>query len=151
MRARLGLVAALASLLLCVPGSAQVAGYQPKTFWGGYKEKQVRPGVWRITASYNAASGGGSAAAAAVNYRAAELMKAKGFAYLRVLKSGGFALGTQTGPIPTYGDGPGYAHITVRGATGPEDVAGCETRAKNRCETLAIEAVLKRWAGRVNR
>lgn len=145
MRAGLILVAILAA----APAPAQVAGYQPKTFWGGYKEKEIRPGVWRITASYNAISGGGDAAAAAVNYRAAELMKAKGFAYMRVLKSGGFSLGTQTGPMPTHGDGPGYAHITVRGADGAGDVAGCDTRAKDRCVTLEVDAVLRRWAGRL--
>src|SRR5687768_7127174 len=87
----------IALALGATPAAAQIVKYGPAGFWGGYKEKEIEPGVWNVSASLNAASGGGMVAAAMANYRAAELIKAKGFTHMRVLKHGGFELGLTIG------------------------------------------------------
>ena len=129
--------------LAATPAAAQVVKYGPAGFWGGYKEKEVEPGVWQVSASLNAASGGGQVAAAMANYRAAELMKAKGFSHMRVLKHGGFEL--DLGKGAGYGAGPGYAHLTVRGATGEADTEGCREKSADKCRTLAVDEVMAWW------
>ncbi|WHU04982.1 hypothetical protein [Sphingomonas sp. NIBR02145] len=139
---------ALAIALALAPAAPlrmQGIGYRPANLWGGYSEKEIRPGVFRVTARYNTVSGGVVMATAAANYRSAELMKQRGFAFMRVLKYGGFELGSPTGALQSYGQGPGYAHLLVRGAAGPDDRTGCEMNRADRCETLSVDVVLEKW------
>ena len=138
--------AVLVALALgATPAAAQFVKYGPAGLWGGYKEKEVEPGVWKVTASLNAASGGAPVATAMANYRAAELVKAKGFSHMRVLEHGGFELGLTIGTTQTLSGGPGYAHLTVRGAAGEADVDGCREKKAEKCLTLPVDEVMAQW------
>lgn len=141
MRARTfpPLLATLA--LLAAPAAAQ-SSYGPANFWGGYKDHEIAPGVWRIRATANAASGGQGAAKAMAHYRAAELLKAKGFSHVRVLDIGGWGLFEPGFVARGMDDGPGYATVTVRGAVGPDDLAGCRARTARYCYTIAADALM---------
>ena len=136
------LALAAAFTLAAVPAAAQVTQYRPANIWGGYKEKQIAPGIWRIRASANAASGGLDRARAITRYRAAELLKSLGFTHMRILDSGGWELNSADGSYSPLSTGPGYARLVVRGATGPDDVAGCRSRDASRCVTRPIADVM---------
>jgi hypothetical protein len=127
---RLGIAAAM--IFAAVPGVAGPAG--------GYREKEIAPGIWQIRASASAASGGYDHARFVVERRAAELLRARGFSHMRILDRGGFALDSADGSFRPGESGPGYATLVVRGASGPDDVAGCRARDQRRCVTRPIAA-----------
>lgn len=137
----LGAALALATL----PAAAQ-STYGPANFWGGYKDRQVEPGVWRIRATANPASGGQLAAEAMALHRAAELLRDKGFTHVRILVATGWNLfDPEHGYVPRNFDGAtGYATVTVRGASGAGDVEGCRTSVRRNCYTIAVEELMRR-------
>lgn len=121
---------------------AAVMAFAAPASAGGHKEKEIAPGIWSIRASASAAQGGHDAARRTVQRRAATLLGERGFTYVRILDSGGFSLDSADGSYSPTGIGPGYATLVVRGATGPEDVAGCRARRKDRCVTRSIHALM---------
>lgn len=139
----------LSVVMAGLPAEAAAQGrYKPTGAIGeGYRDREVRPGFWKVSASYSAASGGRGTAIAAANYRAAALLKRRGFRYMRVVKVGGFDLGLSVGDSWSVGGGPGYAWLIVRGASGAQDVQGCEMRDAGQCRTLAVDDVMAEWRG----
>jgi hypothetical protein len=123
----------LAAMLIAAPVAAHTAGY---------KIKEIAPGIWQVRASASAASGGFDQARAIALYRGGELLKARGFTHMRILDSGGWELNSADGSYSPLSSGPGYATLVVRGATGPDDVAGCRSRDTSRCMTRPIAAVM---------
>jgi hypothetical protein len=112
---------------------------------GGFSDKEVSPGVWRVSFALSALQGGHPAAVARAHYRAAEIVKQHGFTHMRILNAKGFELGLTVGTTTTFDGGPGYAQLTVRGAAGADDVEGCLARDTSRCVTLAVDEVLAKW------
>lgn len=139
--------AAAALAFAATPAAAQ-SSYGPANFWGGYKDRQVEPGIWRIRATANPASGGQLAAEAMALHRAAELLRDKGFTHIRILVSTGWGLfDPERGYVPRNTDGAtGYATVTVRGAKGADDVEGCRTSVRRNCYTIAVDEMMRRAA-----
>jgi hypothetical protein len=131
--------------LLASPIQAQFVKYGRAGFWGGYKDKEISPGIWRVSASLNAASGGGAGAVAMANYRAAEIVKDHGFGYIRILKTKGFSLDVSGNGYSPNGYGPGYAELTARGAKDLADDGDCLAANPSRCTTLKIDEMMTRW------
>ena len=44
------LALAAATIFTAAPAATQVTQYRPANIWGGYKEKQIAPGIWQIRA-----------------------------------------------------------------------------------------------------
>lgn len=134
------------AVLLAGAASAQIAYYGPATFWGGYKDKEIEPGVWQITASANAISGGESFTRSAVLYRSAEIAKAHGFSHFHILDTSSFDLGLTMGTASAVyyqsRGGPGHSKLIVRGATDKNDVEGCRAKKTESCVTLSVDAVM---------
>ena len=68
------------------PGTA--TKYRPSYIFGGYSEKEIEPGIWRVAGRSNgiAERGFGRNMAA---YRAAELLAAQGFPHVQILDQKG--------------------------------------------------------------
>ena len=130
---------------ISAPVYGQRTGYQPANMWGGYKDKESKPGVFRIVAKVNAYSGGARRAYAMAHYRAAELLKEKGFTHLRILKMKSSEMVRQ-GQRAT-GSNFGKTHIWARGASGIDDSEGCEMKGKKaaRCQTLSVDAMMEQY------
>lgn len=62
-----------------------VVGYGPMTARGGYQEKEIEPGVWRVLARAGGEAGPGYARSMA-EFRAAELLKDRGFSWVQTLE-----------------------------------------------------------------
>ena len=146
---RLFALAALGAVFAAAPAAAQFVGYRPANLWGGYDERELEPGVWRVSARLNALSGGGPTARAMANYRAAQVLKQRGFSHMRVLSQRGFSLGQTISDgrriTQRIGGGPGYAQLVVRGARGADDRDGCRDRRAERCVTVSVDAVMDSW------
>lgn len=130
--------AALALLLLAAcaggrPGTA--TRYGPAGLFGGYGERIVEPGVWRVTGRSNGVAEQGFGRNMAM-HRAAELVKAAGFSHMQILDQRGRATmmnHRQIGESMT---------LTVRGANGPASPADCRARQPQLCFTAPVEQVL---------
>lgn len=68
----------------CV-GQPKVVAYGPMTSRGGYQEEEIEPGVWQVFARSGGEAGPGYARSMA-EYRAAEMLKARGFSWVQILK-----------------------------------------------------------------
>lgn len=123
------------------PGTA--TRYRPAYIFGGYSEKEIEPGIWRVTGRSNGIAERGFGRDMAV-YRAAELMKAKGFHYLQILDQRGKqkSIGIGYGP-PTDSAGE-YMTLTVRGANEATSPADCRAKQPDLCSTLPIDPLMAR-------
>lgn len=141
---------AMASLLSgCAGRPGTATKYRPSYIFGGYSEKQIEPGLWRVTGRSNgiAESGFGRDMAA---YRAAELMKAAGFTHMQIVN--------QKGRISSFGVGGGpathsageFLELTVRGANNPAPPTECRAKTPDQCFTLAIEPLMARLRPRLH-
>lgn len=72
-------------LLSACAGQPKVVAYGPMTARGGYQEEEIEPGVWRVFARSGGEAGPGYAREIA-EYRAAEMLKARGFSWVQILK-----------------------------------------------------------------
>jgi hypothetical protein len=128
-------VAALLSSCAGRPGTA--TKYRPSYIFGGYSDKQVEPGVWRITGRSNgiAESGFGRNMA---TYRAAEVVKAAGFSHMQIIE--------QKGRVSTInGSSAGeFLTLTVRGVNDPAPPTDCREKQPSQCFTLGVDDVMAR-------
>lgn len=133
-----------AALLLagCAGGRPFTATtYGPAALLGGYSEKQIEPGVWKVTGRSNGIAEMGFGRNMAV-YRAAELMKAAGFAHFQIIDQKGKS--TMIG----YGTPNKFAGeeltVTVRGAASPDEPLACRAKQPSACGTLGSDEVMAR-------
>ena len=120
----------------------RVVAYGPMTARGGYQEEEIEPGVWRVLAR----SGGEAGPDYAWNmadYRAAEILKARGFSWVQKLKE-----------LPHWelseelGGGRRRVisedmELTVRGAHDPSVPTDCRQTGINRCFTFTPDLMMK--------
>lgn len=137
-----------------VIATSSCATYGPSTFWGGYDDKEIDPGVWKVTGSSNAASGGEPFTHAMVYYRSAEIAEAHGFSHIRVLDGLSWDYPLLLASTSTYvayktSGGPGYSELVFRGASGPDDVTGCRTKRVEICATLSVHELKRTLASKV--
>jgi hypothetical protein len=130
-------LAAAAALSGCSGGSGLATKYRPSNLFGGYSDKLVEPGVWKVTGRSNgvAESGFGRNMAA---YRAAEVVKAAGFSHMQVIAQKGR---TQTINGSSAGE---FLTLTVRGANDPAPPTDCREKQPDQCFTLAVDEVMAR-------
>jgi len=143
MRSIFVMLAATALLAGCASRPGTATKYRPSYIFGGYSEKEIEPGIWKVTGRSNgiAESGFGRNMAA---YRAAELMKAAGFTHMQIIGQKGrissFSVG---GGPPTHSAGE-FLELTVRGTNDPAPPSECRAKRPDQCFTLAIDPLLAR-------
>jgi hypothetical protein len=115
--------------------------YGPMSLFGGYSDKQVEPGVWRVSARSNGPAGEGFGRNMAA-YRAAEILSAQGFPFVQVIDQKGDM--TVLGRRGDTFQRPLNEHIvlTVRGAYSAEPPADCRARQPEACLTLSVAQVM---------
>jgi hypothetical protein len=132
------LALAAASLLSgCSGGSGLATKYRPANLLGGYSDKLVEPGVWKVTGRSNGVAGPGFGRDMAA-YRAAEVVKAAGFSHMQVIAQKGK---TQTINGSSAGE---FLTLTVRGVNDPAPPTDCREKRPDQCFTLAVDDVMAR-------
>lgn len=140
-------------LIILAAASALVAGgvdarpgtatkYRPAYIFGGYSEKQIEPGVWKVTGRSNGIAEVGFGRNMAV-YRAAEILAAQGFTYVQVLDSKGkmSMIGLSRNSMSPAGEN---MTLVVRGANAPGQPTDCRAKELTACGTLPIAATMTR-------
>jgi hypothetical protein len=134
--------AAAAALLVagCAGRPFTATTYGPMHLFGGYTDKEIEPGVWKVTGAGNGPAGEGFGRNVAV-YRAAEIVKAHGFTHLQILD--------QKGKVHSVGIGGGsmsYAGenmtLIVRATNDPAAPLACRSKRPEACMTLAADTII---------
>jgi hypothetical protein len=141
-----GLLIVLAAAL-AASGSASSARsglathYGHMTLFGGYSDKQVEAGVWRVSARSNGPAGRHFAGNMAA-YRAAEILSAQGFTYIQVLDAKGdmTVLGQRGDTFQRALNE--HAVLTVRGAYSPAPPADCRAKQQQACATYSAAQIM---------
>ena len=122
------------------PGTA--TKYRPANLFGGYKEKEVEPGVWRVEARANGIAEEGFARNMAV-YRAADIMRSANFAYFQVIDQKGKTtrVGFSAGSMNNAGE---TMTLWVRGADRPDRPTDCRVKMPGLCFTLPVARTMER-------
>ena len=137
------LAGCLILLSACAGGSPFATTYGPDGFvdTGGYKEKEVEPGVWQVQGRANAVVRRGFASDIAV-LRAAELMQSRGFKTFQIIDQKGSTQGVSIG-----GGSPSYAGETVKiwvvGLAPSGAPVPCRAGNKLVCKTLDVDIILR--------
>ncbi|WP_076068722.1 hypothetical protein [Sphingomonas montana] len=112
--------------------------YRKANLLGGYSDKQVEPGVWRVKARSNGPAGPGFARNM-VAYRAADILRAQGFTHMQVIDQSGSAQsmrsGGQIGEVMT---------LWVSGAMTDAVPPMCRAKDSGLCFTVPIARTLDR-------
>ena len=130
-------VVAAASASVASARSGLATRYGPMGLFGGYSDRQVEVGVWRVSARSNGPAGEGFARHMAA-YRAAEILSAQGFNYVQVIDAKGDAtmMGERTGAYQRQiGE---HVVLTVRGATSSAPPADCRAKHPEACATYSV-------------
>ncbi|MGA9582752.1 MAG: hypothetical protein WBR13_12370 [Allosphingosinicella sp.] len=137
LRAAILALAAAALLSACSGRPGTATKYRSSYIFGGYSDKIVEPGVWKVTGRSNgvAESGFGRNMAA---YRAAEVVTAAGFTHMQVI--------AQKGRASTINGGSAgeFLTLTVRGVNDPAPPTDCREKQPDQCFTLAVDDVMAR-------
>ena len=128
-------------LTFACAGRTGVNAYCPMSKRGGYQEEEVAPGVWRILARSNGNAGAGYARNMA-EYRAGELLKARGFSHVQMLAEiGRWKLGEDLGRGERRVLSDQMA-VTVRGAHNGSPPTDCRTSNRSSCYTQRTDAMM---------
>jgi len=138
--------AALAACALAL--AACSTGYGRMSLLGGYSDKQIEPGLWRVSATTNGYSGESSAFDMAL-YRAAEIARDAGFPYFQVVRSDFGVLPVIAGNTMSFSGGGQNARLRIRGAREANAPLACEVEA-SACRAYSVEEVLRALGPVVN-
>ena len=136
MRMNAWMIAVLAAGM-AVPAQAQTEYHRYNIVDGGYRDRVLGQGLWRVTASSDASSGFGFAAKMAV-YRSAELAKAAGYSHIQILKHKVMIRQSR----PDYRMIGQSAELKVRGVHSPSQPLACEMKPGSRCMVYAADDIL---------
>jgi len=138
-----GLLVAV-SLSGCAGRPFTATTYRPQGIWGGYSEKEIEPGVWKVTANSNGIAEMGFGRNMAV-YRAAELLSGKGFTHVQILDQKGTArqVGIGGGSMSHAGE---TMVLIVRGANSPAHPTDCRAKQPTACATIEAGTVMAQLA-----
>lgn len=135
----------LIALTLCATtaeaGSSLATKYRPANMFGGYKDRLVEPGIYRIDAHANGVAGPGFAQNMAA-YRAAEILRQGGFEYMQVIDQKGQSLHIGTGGSSTSAGGS--MTLWVRGSHNPAAPTDCRAKKPTLCFTLPTARTMDR-------
>ncbi len=122
------------------PGTA--TKYRPANMLGGYSDKEIEPGLWRIKARANGIAEPGFAQNMAI-YRAAELLDARGFSHMQVVDQKGKSMSMGFGGAsPSYAGGD--MTLWVRGAQDAAASSQCQAKDAALCFTVPVRRTLDR-------
>jgi hypothetical protein len=141
------------SLLIVLAGSLVLSGsvasarsglatkYGHMSLFGGYSDKQIEPGVWRVSARSNGPAGPGFGRNMAA-YRAAEILSAQGFTYVQILDAKGdmTVLGQRGDTFQRALNE--HVVLTVRGATSSAPPADCRAKKLQACVTYSAAGIM---------
>ena len=136
LAARVALLVALT--ITASPGPAVPASrYQPKKLSGGYTDRIVEPGLWRVDAVANGRAEPGFAQNMAA-YRAADILREAGFEYMQIVD--------QKGEYWSMGGMPagGKSTLWVRGAHNPGAPVDCRAKQPETCVTIPVARTMER-------
>lgn len=115
--------------------------YRPANIFGGYKDKIVEPGVWRIEGHANGMSEDGFAANMAV-YRAADIVRQAGFEYMQIIN--------QKGSKSYIGSSMNSAgqdlKLWVKGSHDANPPSECRAKDPTLCFTMPVKETMERIA-----
>ena len=129
-------------LLSACAGQPKVVAYGPMTARGGYQEEEIEPGVWRVFARSGGEAGPGYARDMA-EYRAAEMLQARGFSWVQILKEfprSELSEDLGGGRRRVIGED---MELTVRGAYDPSKPTDCRQTGGLRCWTFSPDLMMK--------
>lgn len=138
------IAAALAALSLasCASGggSALATTYGKQHLFGGYTDKEIEPGLWKVTGAGNGPAGPGFGRNVAV-YRAAEIAKAGGFSHFQILRQRGKAhsVGVGGGSMSYAGEN---MEMIVRPTHDPGAPLACRDKDPQACMTLSVAEIM---------
>ena len=137
------LLVLLASLGGCGSGRPGTATkYRPAALFGGYKQSEIEPGIWKVSARSNGIAEPGFSQNMAV-YRAAEILQGAGFSHMQVLdQRGKVGMFGVNGP-PTNRGGEDFM-VIVRGAGNGVAPQDCRAKRADSCFTWEIAPVMAR-------
>jgi hypothetical protein len=117
--------------------------YGPANIFGGYSDKLVEPGVWRVEARTNGVSEDGLANAIAA-FRAAEIMRREGFEYIQIIDQKGHKkfVGLRGGTESSAGQD---LTLWIRGSHDRKPTAECRAKLTDACFTLTVTETLSRY------
>jgi hypothetical protein len=136
-------LALAASLVLLGGCSGLHTNYGPIGLKGGYKEKQVSPGVWRVVGLGNGFSPQGFGMKMAM-YRSAELIKAAGFSHVQIIDQKGKVRYMGRGGAPATNYVGEELIMFVRGANSPQPPLECRAKVSTACFTYPVEETMAR-------
>ena len=133
------LLALLIAAMPCVPASAETEYRRASLFHGGYRERVLGEGLWRVTVGTDGETAMGEAVRMAL-YRSAELARAEGYPFIQILWHRGGMRYQQQGRRQMRVLGHS-AELKVRGARDAKDPIECEM-PQSRCTVHSVEQVL---------
>jgi hypothetical protein len=113
---------------------------------GGYSEKEVEPGLWRVTGRSNGIAQQGFGRDMAV-YRAAELMKARGYSHFQIVNQKGKSTMIGYGRPTTHAGE--FLTVTVRGVNDPAEPLACRAKQPFACGTLFTDEIMAQLSPRL--
>ena len=147
---RRGGVLLLLSLLAACSTSGRpglATKYRPMNIFGGYSEKLIEPGLWKVSGGSNgmAEVGFGRDVAA---YRAAEIIKAAGFSHMQIVDQRG---ATRTVSVGGGGGRPAGENLDlwVRGTNDPAAPLDCRAKNAASCATIDVADLMMRLRPRL--
>lgn len=143
MRTIIVAAAAALSLSACAGGggrSALATTYGKMHLFGGYDDEEIEPGVWKVTGAGNGPAGPGFGRNVAV-YRAAELVRSRGFSHVQILKQKGKSqsVGVRGGSMSYAGE---RMVMTVRGTNDPAAPLACRDKNPQACMTVGVDRII---------
>jgi hypothetical protein len=139
---------AVAAMLLILTGGCAKNGmptYRPWGMFGGYKDKQIAPNSWRVTAGVNGTPALGSAERIAL-YRAAELTRNAGFTHFQIVDGKSEQTYIGVGGMPPQMQGPGGSDMVIVAVNDASPPTSCQAESKTTCVTLEAEATMRKIA-----
>lgn len=137
-----GVLAAMSGFALAAPPAGR--SFEPPRI--KHAEKEIEPGVWRLTTRSN---GLGYAETISV-YRAAQLLAAKGFTYVQVIDQKGQLSWRENelerGKMRNMRE---FMQLTVRGAHESTRPTDCRSKRQDRCMTFPAASVLARLGPKI--
>lgn len=121
------------------PGTA--TKYRPATIFGGYKDKVVEPGVWRVQGLANGMAEDGFAQNMAV-YRAADVVKQAGFEYMQIINQKGKKSFVGLGGASSMHSAGQDLTLWVRGSHDSSPPSECRAKDPKACFTVPVSETL---------
>lgn len=141
---------AMGLCLLAVAGAAEARSsgatkYRPANIFGGYKDKIVEPGVWRVEGRANGRAEDGFAQNMAV-YRAADVVRQAGFEYMQIINQKGNKSFVGLGGASSMHSAGQDLILWVRGSHDNNAPSECRAKDAKACFTISTAEAMDRIA-----